>query len=69
MIKHFKEAACRIGVSKRTSLFQALFQHCDENWMSMKVTSMSMMKLASNHLCVLLELVGFVVTDVCYSVK
>ena len=48
MIKNFKEAACRIGVSKRTSLFQALFQRCDENWMSMKVTSINMMTLAPN---------------------
>lgn len=58
MIENFKEAACRIDVSERTSLFQAL---CNENWMSMKVTSMNMMKLASNCLCVLLEPVGFVV--------
>ena len=61
MIENFKEAACRVDVSKRTSLFQALFQHCNEHWMSMKVTSMNMMKLASNCLCVLLEPVGFVV--------
>ena len=30
--KNFKEAAGRKGVSKRKALFQALSQHCDENW-------------------------------------